>query len=376
MAKCVQVSFSPGEMNRQLVPFFTGLLEKNRVDAILLPTQQPKNGVMQTLITAPEALSEIDPFAPVVPLNGAKLVSSLTSSPSGRKIAMVLRSCEIRAVIELVKLKQANLDDVLMIGMDCLGRYENLDYKTFTAQGGSSETFLEQAATGTTEQAGIDVPMACKICEYPAASNSDIRIGMLGAGSKTLTIEAVSEEGMKALEAAGLPLAEMPAGRDEAISRLTDSRTKARDEYFQTFRESNSSFDQLEEKLSGCINCYNCRVACPVCYCKECVFVTDTFRHQGDQFINWAEKSGQLKMPTDTMFYHLTRMTHMSAFCVGCGQCTSACPNGIDLMPLFRTSAEVVQKRFDYESGRSVDDQQPLAVFAADELVEVTGQVK
>lgn len=81
-------------------------------------------------------------------------------------------------------------------------------------------------------------------------------------------------------------------------------------------------------------------------------------------------------MPNDTTMYHLTRITHMSLFCVGCGQCTSACPNNIDLMPLFRTSAEKTQARFDYQAGRSIEEPQPMAVFKADEMVEVTGQVK
>ena len=136
------------------------------------------------------------------------------------------------------------------------------------------------------------------------------------------------------------------------------------------------SFDALEDRLAACINCYNCRVACPVCYCKECVFVTDTFRHNADQYMGWADTFGTLKMPTDTMFYHLTRMSHMSLFCVGCGQCTSACPNSIDLMPAFRTSAQKTQDRFEYQAGRSHDEKQPLTVFENDELVEVTGQVK
>jgi hypothetical protein len=45
-------------------------------------------------------------------------------------------------------------------------------------------------------------------------------------------------------------------------------------------------------------------------------------------------------------------------------------------MPLFRTSAEKTQARFDYQAGRSVEEAQPMAIFKADEMVEVTGQVK
>ena len=92
--------------------------------------------------------------------------------------------------------------------------------------------------------------------------------------------------------------------------------------------------------------------------------------------MGWANRDGALIMPTDTVFYHLTRLIHMSALCVGCGQCSSACPNGINLMPLFRSVAEKTQMRFDYHAGQSLEDEQPMEVFYDDELMEVTGQVK
>ncbi len=376
MAKFIKLPFNKGELNTQLSELFSGLLENGAVDALLAPTTQPKKGVMQTLITSKDHLKEIDPFAPVMPVNSAKIASSLTATPSGKKIAMILRSCEMRALVELVKLKQAKLEDVLLIGMDCLGRYENIDYLKYRADGGTSETFLENGLNGKTETADFDVASACKICEYPAANNVDIRLAVIGAGSGTLFLEAVTEKGEEALAKAGGKFVDAPAGRDEAVKKVAAARTAARNEAFAAYRENTGTFDALEEKLAACINCYNCRVACPVCYCKECVFVTDTFRHKGEQFIGWASNKGMLKMPVDTTFYHLTRITHIAAFCVGCGQCTSACPNDIDLMPIFRTSAEKAQARFEYLAGRSVDEPQPLTVFDSDELMEVTGQVK
>lgn len=375
MGKFVKLAFNKGEMNARLSGLFADMLEKNVVDALLAPMVQPKKGVMQTLVTHKKYLTGVDPFAPVVPVNGARIASSLTASPSGKKIAMVLRSCEVRALVELVKLKQANLDDVLLIGMDCHGRYENTDFLKIQADGGTSEGFIDNAQAGSTAVNGSDVAGACKICEFPTTDNVDIRLCLFGSGQGTLYVEAVTQKGEDALQAAGSKFADSPAGRQEAVKKITDARITARDGVFAAYRQNTNTFDALDEKLAACINCYNCRVACPVCYCKECVFVTDTFRHKGEQFIGWASGKS-LKMPTDTSFYHLTRITHIAAFCVGCGQCTSACPNDIDLMPLFRTSAEKAQARFDYQAGRSVDEPQPLSVFDSDELVEVTGQVK
>ena len=43
------------------------------------------------------------------------------------KLGVVLRSCEIRALVELVKFQQAKLDNALIIGVDCLGTYKVTD---------------------------------------------------------------------------------------------------------------------------------------------------------------------------------------------------------------------------------------------------------
>ena len=376
MAKFAKLSFKKDEMNKELSAFFKGMLENGAVDAVLAPMAQAKKGVRLSLVTSAAHTAQVDPFAPIAAVSGAKIASSLTSRPSGRKIAMVLRPCEIRAVVELAKLKQVNLDDVLLIGMDCLGRYENTDFAKFQEQGGTSESFLENAQAGKTSTPDFDIIGACKICEFPTADNVDMRLCAIGAGNGAVFIEAVTEKGEQALEKSGLKPGGAPAGRDEAVKKLVAARTEARDKKFAEFRAEVNSFEALADKLAACVNCYNCRVACPVCYCKECVFITDTFRHNGEQFMMWADQSGMLKLPNDTLFFHLTRMTHMSLFCVGCGQCTSACPNGIDLMPLFRACADKTQARFNYQAGRSVDEEQPLAGFKSDELVEVTGQVK
>ena len=376
MAKSAKLSFKKDEMNKELSAFFKRMLENGAVDAVLVPMAQAKQGVRLSLVTSAAHTAPVDPFAPIAAVSGAKIASSLTSRPSGRNLAMVLRPCEMRAVIELAKLKQVNLDDVLLIGMDCLGRYENTDFAKFQEQGGTSESFLENAQAGKTAIMDFDITGACKICEFPAADNVDMRLGAIGAENGTVFIEAITEKGEQALEKSGLKAGGAPAGRDEAVKKLVAARTQARDKKFTELRAEVNSFEALAAKLAPCVNCYNCRVACPVCYCKECVFITDTFRHTGDQFMMWADQSGMLKMPNDTLFFHLTRMTHMSLFCVGCGQCTSACPNGVDPMSLFRACADKTQARFNFQAGRSLNEEQPLAGFKSDELVEVTGQVK
>ena len=116
MTKFAKLSFKKDELNKELSGFFKGILENGAVNAVLAPMAQAKKGVRLSLVTSAANTAQVDPFAPVAAVSGAKIASSLTARPSGRKVAMVLRPCEIRAVVELVKLKQVNLDDVLLIG--------------------------------------------------------------------------------------------------------------------------------------------------------------------------------------------------------------------------------------------------------------------
>jgi formate dehydrogenase subunit beta len=78
-------------------------------------------------------------------------------------------------------------------------------------------------------------------------------------------------------------------------------------------------------------------------------------------------------MPTDTVFYHLTRIAHMSTACIGCGQCSNACPNDIPVMELFRTASRRTQEAFEYLPGKSVEDSPPLSEFREEEFADVVG---
>jgi formate dehydrogenase subunit beta len=295
-------------------------------------------------------------------------------------VAAFLRPCEVRAFVELTKLKQGSLERTLLVGMDCLGRYETTDYlKLADKNENLTMDFLKAAGNGkgTSLDGGIDIAAACRTCDTPVAGNVDLVLQVIGHESgQSLGLESRSEAGDRALEALGLGEGREPEGRKKAVVAITEARNKARDSMRSETREKIKSIDGLMEIIAPCINCYNCRVACPVCYCRECVFVTDTFRHDSRQYAGWAEKRGRLRMPTDTLFYHLTRMMHMSTLCVGCGQCSSACPNDIPLSDLFTTVAEGAQGVFGYVPGRDPQEAQPLADFREDELVEVTGQVK
>lgn len=376
--KTAKINVKDGDLLTTLRDSFRSILQLEDISAILVPQHlTAKNVVMPTLVTDPEQLNGTDPLAPVFPLNAAKIVSRLTRKPMGAKVAVVLRPCEIRAFVELVKLKQGRIEEVVLVGIDCLGAFKNGDYIEIVGKKEEKFTsrFYKDALSGknlTIE--GFGLAPACKACENPIPNNADILIGLFGVDTDNhVLIQARTPKGEALYDRLDLFDTEEPPERSAAVESLVAERTAYRDKMFAETTEATNSLEKLNTYFAECVNCYNCRVACPVCYCKECVFVTDVFNHDPVQYLRWANRKGVIKMPTDTVFYHLTRIAHMSTSCVGCGQCTNACPNDIPVMELFRTVSYHTQKAFEYEAGRSIEEDLPLSVFREDELAEVVG---
>jgi len=368
--------------DQDLVAGFRLLAEKvlslDSIDAILVPSRQAASPmVMPTLVSDAGQLGAIDPLAPAFALNAAKVVSQLTRKPSGQRLAVMLRPCEIRAFIELVKLHQGALEELLIIGSDCLGAMSNTDYLAFGAEAGPASTsqFYQQILEHP-DQDPEELPLAaaCRACDQPLAEGADLALWLVGVDTANqILLQAQTAKGEEALDALALPSAQAPEGRDDLVAAWIGQRTAYRDQMFEQTRSATDSAARLSAYFSACVNCYNCRVACPVCYCRECVFVTDVFQYEPFQYLNWSRRKGALKLPGDTVFYHLTRLAHMSTACVGCGQCSNACPNDIPVMEVFRLIAHGTQAAFEYHPGADVDEKPPLTEFYEKEFEEVVG---
>lgn len=354
------------------------ILEREDVRAVLAPFALPTGkGVMPALVADTERLAAVEPFSPAFPLNGAKLLSRLSREEAGGKTAALVRPCELRAFVELEKLHQGSRDELILVGMDCPGAVANRVFSNAAAAGENRApglSFTLESLKGEASPAGLEPAPACRICEHVTPEGADISIGLFGLDiTQQLWALASTDLGKDILAGLGLSEADEPPSRQPALKSFVEKRVHNRDGVFAETRKSVENLKGLASYLSGCINCYNCRVACPVCYCRECVFTTDVFEHQPRQYLNWADRKGAVKMPTDTVFYHLTRMAHMSLSCVGCGQCSNACPNDIPLVELFRTVSHVTQAGFQYEAGRDPQEAPPLSLFKDDELSEVVG---
>jgi formate dehydrogenase subunit beta len=341
------------------------LLERGVVDALLVPMTMPAGSVAPMLVTDPAALEQADPLAPVLPINAARAVANLTATEHREKLGVVLRACEIRALVELIKFQQAKLDDTFIVGVDCLGTYSVTDYQQLDRP--ATDALLAGAAAGElAPHEGFQFRAACQICEQPipAGDHVALTIGLVGVEPGTLYLQAQDS----LAEALDLTADGTPPGRAVAVEKLVAARVQARDAAFADFRGRVDSMESLLGEFSACIRCHNCMINCPICYCKECIFRTATFEHESQLYYQWGARKGAVRMLPDTLLFHLTRLNHMVTSCVGCGMCTDACPADIPVGTVFRAVGEKVQAIFDYYPGRSLDEAAPVQEFREDEL--------
>ena len=372
MALKVQLEVHEGNLTKTLAGFCADLLNTGKLEALLVPLELPdKTSVVPALVTDSKKLDSARFLAPIMPVNTARVISDMTKvTPSSKKIGVVLRNCETRALIELVKLRQASLENITIIGIDCPGTYTVKDYAGRIANGESpEETILNRFIKGEEDP---DVRQSCAICAYPLAQNADLTIELMGHDTqKSIAITATTGNGEALLQGAELQEDADTEKRTKTIEEVLAKQADKREKFFKENESRFKGIDQLMSVLSPCIRCYNCRTVCPACYCKECFFDSPTFEMESDRYLGWAESKGAVRLPSNTLFYHLTRMAHMATGCIGCGLCSEACPNDIPVAEIFQLAAAEVQKDLDYIPGRSPEEELPLSSFREDELREV-----
>ncbi len=360
--KDLLLSVGGDDKSQAIRRFLAGLLETGVVEAVLAPASASPGAVTHVLATDPGLLGKIaEPLAPVMSVSGARVTSDALRRGAQGKVAALLRPCEMRALVELVKLKQASAESIVAVGIDCLGTCDPVAYRE---AGGVAE--------------GLPTRDACRVCLNPAPPEGalpGITLGFIGLDPSDGVLVSVSDALGADMAAA---IAELASGdgaaakdrRARALRDVLQDREAAYEAYVRSpeSRAALSGIEAFSQELAGCTGCHNCRVACPVCYCRECIFDTETFEHETRQLLRRSGRKGGLKMPSETVLYHLTRMNHMSLSCVGCGLCEASCPAHLRLFRLFAMASRRTQEVFGYVPGRGPDEELPFATFREEEL--------
>jgi formate dehydrogenase subunit beta len=363
-------------------------LESKKVDAIVGVKARDGNRYdgIPVLITEPEKVTETSGTLHCVSPNLARFLKEYLDGASSSKIAITVKPCDAKAIIELAKREQINLGNLLLIGVNCTGTLPSVKAKSMMKEEFEVEPsdvvsediegneLIIRLKDGSEkkkdlaelEQKGYGRRENCRRCETNIPVMADIACGKWGTKDKNSTfIEVCSEKGSQFVEAAieaGFIKVEQPNAdaidtrkqKDQAAAELA-RQWQERD--FASLEEMSNDerFSYWFRQFSYCIKCYGCRDACPICYCKDCILEADR------GFIPPGE------VPPNVMF-PMVRVTHVMDSCVNCGQCQDACTMELPLSRLIFLLSKKVGAIFKYEPGMDATELPPLRTITDQEL--------
>lgn len=319
-----------------------------------------------TLITDKSDIGDCVPYFPAMYANAARAISKFTrEAPPSKQVVAFLRPCELRALIELVKIKQASLENLLIVSFECAGvfpfqKISLSDEKKLRAYG-------DAVARGENCEG---IRPVCAACTRFIPEGADIVISLIGRSfDDTLVLSFPSGKGKTAAKVLALDSSSKIDG-SFAVQNLTEKRTKAQSELSKEMEKTLSGIDGLVSVFDKCISCHACSYVCPLCYCKNCYFDSQTFEYFPESLSVRLGEKGALRFPVDRLLFHLGRLSHMGVSCVACGMCEDACPVSIPVSRVFKTVGAKAQTLFNYVPGKDLGQPMPLVAYARSELEE------
>lgn len=260
------------------------------------------------------------------PLLEEKLPLRREEKEDKRKIGLVVKGCDSRAIVQVIQEKGLSREDVVLIGIPCKGvidlkkiekmfpRQKDLADVEEDDSGNYIITIKDEVHTVPKKELLSDV---CMSCEYP---NPVIYDALIGEKIEDFEIE-----------------------KFERVEVLENKPLEERWQYW-------------EHHFEKCIRCYACREACPLCYCKECM--VDLLEPQ------WVRRSVDL---SENTAWNVMRAFHLAGRCISCGECERACPVNIPLMELNKFIEKEVKEMFEYTSGIDMEEKPLLGMFKPDD---------
>jgi len=356
--------------NEGIIDLLRYLLENKKVGGVFSLKKIGKNGtVAYCLITNPDELKDVVPFYPLMPVNAGNLLSRFTLKGSPKKpIAAVVKPCEMRGFVELIKREQGNLENMFIISFTCGGVVP-----TKTEVDGTAEKNLQKYWDATKKgEIFSELRPTCKACEEFVPYNADITVDILGKND--MDKQTIMYLNTKQAEELTKDMKADTATKDldnKKIEKIREKRTNEKKKLYDEIGKKLNGIDGLIEIFGKCISCHGCSKVCPICYCTLCEFESPDSEYKPSNFETELKKRGGIRVPPGTLYFHLGRLTHISISCVACGACDDVCPSDIPVAAVFKKVGESVQKTFDYIPGKNIEEKIPLVTFEQEEFAEV-----
>ncbi|MDD5420332.1 MAG: Coenzyme F420 hydrogenase/dehydrogenase, beta subunit C-terminal domain [Methanomicrobiaceae archaeon] len=329
----------------------------------------------------------------------------LLAAQPAMKLAVVLKGCDVKAIYEMAKRNQVNLDNIVIIGLNCGGTIRpeiarqvvseklGVDPDTVVNEEIDKGKFIIETADGEHKSISIDDleeedlgrRSNCRRCKIKIPRQADLACGNWGVigekAGKATFIEVCSEKGMNllngAVTAGKIETEPAPGKGIEIRKKVENSMLKLgdrwRERYFSDLGEARERLEKIMLETSRCIKCYSCIENCPICYCKDCSARRDYLVEPG-------------RIPPPFMF-HLIRFAHISDSCVNCGQCEELCPVDIPNSVFMHALQVDLEEMFGYHPGEDMTlpilalveeqtERERLAATGGDQIFDIFAEKK
>ncbi|WOF16209.1 formate dehydrogenase [Methanoplanus sp. FWC-SCC4] len=362
-----------GECGGAVTSLLKYALESGMVDAVLAV----KKGVdlydaRPVLITEPEKISECAGSLHCGTLLIPKIIKKYLNGANDMKIAVTMKGCDAKALYELAKRQQINLDNIISIGLNCGGSVSPVDARVMIEEkfGLNPDDIVKEeidkgqfiVITKDGEHRGIKIDeleeegygrrLNCQRCKTKVPRQCDLACGNWGVigdkAGKATFVEVCSDKGALLVEKATGNTIEAETAKgpgleirkkvENAMLKLGD---RCRKEQFEKLGDGQDRLKYIMNQTSRCIKCYQCIDNCPICYCVECSTKKPYLVESGDV--------------TPPFMFHLIRYSHVADSCVNCGQCQELCAMDIPNALYMHALQLEMENMFGYVPGVNMD---------------------
>ncbi|MFB2622750.1 MULTISPECIES: Coenzyme F420 hydrogenase/dehydrogenase, beta subunit C-terminal domain [Methanothermobacter] len=352
-----------GECGGAVTAIFKYMLDKGVVDAVLtLERGDDVYDGVPVLLEDSSGIASTCGSLHCAPTMFGDLISRYLSD---MRLAVAVKPCDAMAIRELEKRHQIDPDKVYKIGLNCGGTlapvsaremietFYEMDPDDVVSEEIDRGKFIVELRDGSHREISIDYLEEegfgrrenCQRCEIMVPRNADLACGNWGADDGWTFIEVNTERGQEIIEGARSsgyiearePSEKMVKIREKIENAMISMARKFQDKYLD---EEYPSLDEWDEYWKRCINCFACRDACPVCFCRECEL-------EKDYLLESDEKA------PDPLTFQGVRLSHMGFSCINCGQCEDVCPMDIPIARIYHRIQKKYRDRTGFTAGVS-----------------------
>lgn len=296
--------------------------------AILAPIDlADQSSVAPQPIDQADRLAAVNPFTPIMVGNAAALVEPFARDRAGQRLAVILRPCELRTLIELRKRRRAPAVDAALrnhtltvIGVDCVATYSAEDYAARRREYGAEAVTREALlVAGDAARTPCDLRAACQVCDWPAPRGADVTIGVIGVAPEQVLLviarDAATDDRLRlSAVTAGLATEHQVAQREAAVGDLIGQRAATRAGQLGAAAGNLMGLARLLSWVSNCTLCGDCLDACPLYNGELAGLLGVGGPHRGTCGAPLAD---------------FVEMARWLTSCSGCGMCEAACEHQV-----------------------------------------------